>query len=84
VLSLGCVAVAEALPVFPGTASVGCDSQALGPKERFMNDAQAPTNGPEQVIQSAGYFRDQAALCLEILMLRRAVGSGRDNQSAIW
>jgi hypothetical protein len=31
-----------------------------------MNDAQPPPHGPEKVMQSAGYFRDQAALCLEI------------------
>ena len=31
-----------------------------------MNDAQSPPNGSEQVMQSAAYFRDQAALCLEI------------------
>jgi hypothetical protein len=66
VLSLGCVAVAEALPVFFVLASVAAIARLLVPKERFMNDAQAPPNGSGQVIQSAGYFRDQAALCLEI------------------
>jgi hypothetical protein len=84
VLSLGYVAVAQALQFSPGPLRLAAIARLLVPKERFMNDAQAPTNGSEQVIQSAGYFRDQAALCLEILMLRRAVGSGRDNQSAIW
>ena len=31
-----------------------------------MNDAQPPPHGSQQVMQSAGYFRDQATLCLEI------------------
>jgi hypothetical protein len=31
-----------------------------------MNDAQLPPHGSEPAMQSAGYFRDQAALCLEI------------------
>jgi hypothetical protein len=31
-----------------------------------VNDARLPPHGSQQVMQSAGYFRDQAALCLEI------------------
>jgi hypothetical protein len=31
-----------------------------------VNDARLPPHGPQRVMQSAGYFRDQAALCLEI------------------
>ena len=31
-----------------------------------MNDARPPPRGLEQIMQSSGYFRDQAALCLEI------------------
>jgi hypothetical protein len=31
-----------------------------------MNDAQPPPHGSQQFVQSAGYFRDQATLCLEI------------------
>jgi hypothetical protein len=31
-----------------------------------MNDARWPARGLEQIMQSSGYFRDQAALCLEI------------------
>jgi hypothetical protein len=32
-----------------------------------VNDARPPTHGSEPVMQSAGYFRDQATLCLEIV-----------------
>jgi hypothetical protein len=31
-----------------------------------VNDARLPPHGSQQVMQSGGYFRDQAALCLEI------------------
>jgi hypothetical protein len=31
-----------------------------------VNDARPPPHGSQQVMQSAGYFRDQATLCLEI------------------
>jgi hypothetical protein len=31
-----------------------------------MNDVQPPPRRSQQDMQSAGYFRDQAALCLEI------------------
>jgi hypothetical protein len=31
-----------------------------------VNDGRRPPHGSQQVMQSAGYFRDQAALCLEI------------------
>jgi hypothetical protein len=31
-----------------------------------VNDARPPPHGWQQFMQSAGYFRDQATLCLEI------------------
>jgi hypothetical protein len=31
-----------------------------------MKDARPPPRGLEQIMQSSGYFRDQAALCPEI------------------
>jgi hypothetical protein len=31
-----------------------------------VKDARPPSRGLEQIMQSSGYFRDQAALCLEI------------------
>jgi hypothetical protein len=31
-----------------------------------MNEARPHLRGLEQIMQSSGYFRDQAALCLEI------------------